>query len=41
MDAGSVQRNTNRSRVVHALRLGGAMSRADLAEIGQIGRAHV
>ncbi|MGI5241119.1 ROK family transcriptional regulator [Dactylosporangium sp. CA-139066] len=34
MDAGSAQRNANRSRVVHALRRRGAMSRADLAEIG-------
>ncbi|HTJ36357.1 MAG TPA: ROK family transcriptional regulator [Dactylosporangium sp.] len=34
MDAGSAQRNANRSRVVHALRQRGAMSRSDLAEIG-------
>jgi predicted NBD/HSP70 family sugar kinase len=34
MDAGSVQRNTNRSRVMHALRQHGAMSRSALAEIG-------
>lgn len=33
-DSGSAQRSANRSRVIHALRQHGAMSRAALAEIG-------
>ena len=34
LDSGSAQRSANRSRVIHALRQHGAMSRAALAEIG-------
>ena len=34
LDSGSAQRSANRSRVIHALRQHGAMSRATLTEIG-------